>query len=418
MKTSAFVFLSLFFLFITQWGTAAPSAPALPLNKSIRLSEFRGSKTFFEALSGPGGIKANIDEDDKNLFNIADTKRAMDIAKENFDPTVYRKMIRNLVAVDGDREKSLEKLLSAFPKDRVTPETFKGLVTEELTKLKIIENRDQFGLTRASLAAVLSLVSGAGTVVHIDDSNYIYNVGYLPGSAAKSVYDTHVKSGRSFGASRVRRALDPSDRDYLREMDAFLRASKDPTEFFAAILDLILECDADGLGKLQGKLDGETVVTDFVAIYIAELTRYAMTQFKEHDWQNHLAEATFLTAWGSKLGEVEENGEIVKGTAEEYFGVGTQGSGIGGRKGVQRRGFQALVTNAERTLHPDVVKAVDQQIDGAGHEDVISEFMKFVNNPKNQAKVKARKKELKSTFLAFLDQIHEDAADIDKIINR
>jgi hypothetical protein len=194
-------------------------------------------------------------------------------------------------------------------------------------------------------------------------------------------------------------------------MDAYLRATDDPSSFFESLMQILTLCDGSQLGLIPA--EAQLVATEFIAIYTAELARYLMTGLVNHSWHKDLAEVTLLSAYGAKAGMVMKGGMFVPGTATDYFGVGTNGTGIGITR-TDRKKLQGLVTAAERAINPTVVANVEKII--GRHYDVIGGLLTYLSNPANSANIKARSAELTDAMTTFELHLHADADEITKRI--
>lgn len=366
--------------------------------QSIALSDFQGY-TFMQFMAAPNGMKSALDKDALEPFKFLD-KDSINKAADNFDPIVYNKIVKSLV---GGR-KGLDTLVDSLNGTVATPLTAARAIAGRLEELNLAADPGRLGLTAVSIAPFLSLTSGGGVSVVLDDKNSFLNIGYKSGNDPAQI-EKDVKSGRSFGVSPVRKALDVSDKYYLQELDDYLASLGDPSAFYQAIFNIILRCDSYSISGLSPP--GQTVVTDFTAVYTAELDRYAMTNFKKHPWQNDLAEATLVSAYSSTEHMVVVDGQFIKGTPLSFFGVGVQGSGIGIKR-KDRQILQLAVTNLERKLHPELVNELENLIGRRGG-DVIHNLMVFLNTPKNQTRIQANAGAILKAVVNFLSQVHIDA---------
>ena len=372
---------------------------------SLSLSDFKGS-TFLQFIIAPDGMKNALDKDAAERFVFAD-KDVINSAAGNFDPLVYNKIVKSLVG----GKTGLDNLVDSLKGTAVTPLTAAGAIAGRLKALNLAADPARLGLTAVSVAPFLSLASGGGVLVTLDSNNSFLNIGYKSGKNPAEL-DKDVKSGRSFGVSQGHKALDVSDKYYLQELDSYLAATRDPSPFYQALLNVLLSCDASSFSGLSPP--AQAVATDFVAVYTAEIDRNAMSDFKKFPWQNDLAEATIISAYSSAERKIVVDGRLVDGTPLGFFGVGVQGSGIGIMR-KDRRMLQLGVADLERTLHPELVEAVEAQIGRRGG-DVIHNLMLFLNDPKNQDKVRTNSRELSKAVVAFISQMHADGPLITKNI--
>jgi hypothetical protein len=388
--------------------TFALSAPLL-LDKAIDLSDFQG-KPFFEAMTAPGGIKEALDADEQASFTVADKATLHRAAKADFEPSVYQKLTR----LFKNGEKGFDALVDGLQGESLTPATVAGAIAGQLKQQGSLVDVKKIGLSAVMIAPFLSLASGAGTEVTLNRENYYYNYGYLPGSDDKTELARDLKSGRSFGAGPGHRALDASDVFYLTELGNYLEKTSDPLPFYRVLLGVLTQNDTSGFDALNS--EGQTVATDFFAIYTAELDRHIMAHLQLHPWENDLAEVTLLSAYGTRVGMIHKNGRLVRGKPKDYFGVGPGGSGIGETRR-DRRALQVKLTQSLRKLHPEVVTQLEKLIGAKrGSADVFRGFMEYLNNTATQSKVKRDATKLSDSVEAIVEQLSGDADELTKEI--
>ncbi|MCM2266247.1 MAG: hypothetical protein NDI60_00575 [Elusimicrobiales bacterium] len=366
----------------------------------LSLASFKGS-TFLQFLSAPNGLKAAFDRDAKTPFNFVNKEKFL-VGAAQFDPAVYAKLAKSIKG----GEQGMGELADALNGAQATSITASGPIADKL-KTHNLASPSRIGLTAVIFAPVFALLSGSGVPVLLDNNNYFLNVGYKSG-ANPAELEKDVKSGRSYGASPMHKPLDVSDKYYLQELHQYLTSAPDAAPFYKTMMELLVSCDPSGLAALPAPAQG--VLTDFTAVYAAELDRYAMTGFKKHPWQNDLAEATLVSAFAAPSERVVIDGKFVKGDPTSFFGVGTNGSGIGIRR-KDRRTLQASVLEYERLHHPELVAKVEDLIGRKGG-DVFHNVMLFLNYPSNQPKVQARAVELVRAMTALMAQVHADSVQI------
>ena len=368
----------------------AVAAPApLRFRHELSIEDFQG-KTFLDAMMAEdGGIKSLLDDDYRTEYAVAGW-RAVKIALANFDTKNRNKVLKSF----EDGEDGLHRLIQELQGTTFTPATAVGMVRSRL------RGGDVFGV-----AQVIAMGSGAGTLVRIDEENYYYNYGYKSGEEADDV-----KSGRSFGASPGHNANDASDVMFLNELEKYLDSTAEPRVFYTAMLRLLTQCDAWGYGRSRLSDEGQTVLTDFLAIYTAELDRHLMVELdpRRHPWENDLAEVTFVLAFGTAVGQVMLNGELVDGQAREWWAP----SAVSNRSGIgitrqDRRRLQKAITVYEREHHPELVAAIEAVI--GSKKDVFRGLMEYLNNVSTQPSVRANAAALTEAFVEFVLQVREDA---------
>ncbi len=392
MKTISKLFLVSLFTIVSS---AFATPPALEMSHSIDLNDYRG-KTFLEAMTVEGGIKAQFDDDYETTYTVVNST-AINKALYNFDTKVVNKVLRSF----EDGKVGLKELAETMEGKKFKPSNMVNVIRPNIGR-----GADMFGL-----AQFFAMASGAGTLVQLNDDNYYYNYGYKTGEEADDV-----KSGRSFGAGPGHNANDASDTFYLRELGKYVTGNTQTENFYKSLMDVILQCDTSAFD--QESEEGQTVATDFIAIYTAELDRHIMVNLnpRNHPWENDLAEVTFLTAFGTAVGKVMKEGELIDGEPTAYW----EKSKVSNRSGIgitrtDRRKLQKIISDYERENNPEVVEAVENLIDGTRpNGDVYQEVMEFINNYKTQTKVKRNADKLSEAFINFLMQTRKDAK---KILN-
>lgn len=396
-------------LLTLTFSTGRATPPPLKLGQVVKLSDFKG-QTCLEMMRASGGIIEALDADTAAEFTFTDLE-TFQRALDNFAPSVTAKASRLFKkGVNG-----LYELVEAQEGKTATPATSNISLIRALEKLDSLKPGQPVPLVAAKLRSLLAITSGAGTLVKVNKDNYVYHVGYLPATNDRVKLAKHVKSGRSYSASPARNAVDPTDVEYLKDLEDLLDSSRDVAPFFRTMFDVLLKSDASGYKNLTD--EGQNVITDFYAVYVAEFTRSFMSGLKSHPWQNDLAEVTMLSAYGSVLDKIYLDGKFQTGTAHQYFGIGNNGTGIGVTRR-DRRTLQQLVSQAEKTLNPAIVADLEKFIGQPRNGDLIHGLMVYLNDPRNQVEITENATELNKAIVNFLVQIREDAAEITKVIQR
>lgn len=143
------------------------------------------------------------------------------------------------------------------------------------------------GVSSYDLANFLGLACGGGVRVDFYEGNYALNVHYDV---------TEERSGRSFGVSGSRAANDASDKDYLDALQAYSQSQPENLpEFYSALFGSLLKTDGSGFADVSPA--GRAVLTDFLAVYIAEQARNLMDGSVTPHWDAALLEVTLLASF-------------------------------------------------------------------------------------------------------------------------
>ena len=284
---------------------------------------------------------------------------------------------------------------------------------------------------RYSLSTFLALASGGGVAVKLDDKNIFYNVNYGTGKQAKDEM-----TGRSFGAGPAHKAGDASDKFYLQELEDYVRAAQDPSEFYRSLMHVLTNNDPSNYPKISA--DGQTVLTDFFTIYTAEQDRHLMANLTTHAWDVSLLEVTLLGAFhsGQKKIMVMFNGNLTDSVPKQAPGgeprnemkpaslidwwqfssnpdpASKNRSGINVTKKDFRRLGQAI-SNYERKNHPDLVAKVEKHFHGVKPGgNVFAELSDELINLKTPKSLGQDAYALADDFTEFLMQVRKDANEI------
>jgi len=395
-------------------GTPAhPGSILLPRgpDRTIDLSTLVGQTYLQTMLASGTGIFDKTETDDAALVTIAAADDTVQDVNQ-FDSKVSNKTF----GFFKNGESDFRALVANVQGKSFSPRTIRGGIQPFISHANLKSTASSAIAVDVSGDMAL-LASGSGTLVKIDASNYFYNVGYQ-----KPI----VKSGRSYAVASGRSLLDPSDKVYLTEMAGFLKPATTPdaSPFFSAILKVLTNCDSSGYAALPAS--GQVAATDFLAIYTAELDRHVMVNLAPatHPWEIDLAEVTLLTSYGAASGMVMKNGSLVAGTATDYFGVGSKGSGIG----ETRKQFVKLATRitsfeSNSHHHPELVSAIvnltpihDNKILAAVNGDVFRRFLVYLNRSESQSDIQGHPADFVNAMVALLKQINADNAAITQYV--
>jgi hypothetical protein len=150
------------------------------------------------------------------------------------------------------------------------------------------------GVDAYGLSTFLGLASGGGVAIKYADNNFGLNVHYDT---------TDERSGRSFGVGPTRGANDASDKNYLEDLQDFVRHTPDNApEFFETLFHALLDSDTSNYDAVEA--EGQTVLTDFLAVFTAEQARNLMDGKVSPHWDAALLEVTLLSAFHAGQEEV------------------------------------------------------------------------------------------------------------------
>lgn len=394
---------------------ADPPAP-LKLNKQIDLGDKKlKGKPFLEVMDTQ--IKPLFDADENSKFVLAE-KDTIKQGMANFEDklrAVNDRPYARALSYFAEGEEGFNQLIEALqPGTKYDPKTFRNVVFGKMKGLQLIrpqtdrekdENFDPTKMAASTSAALIALASGSGTTIILDKQNYMYGLGYRKGGALNDE-----KTGRNFAASLGHKSLDPSDKFYLSELEAYLTdpGTKDPSPFFRMALKLFTKTDVDGYNALIPL--AQTVLADCFTIYIAELDRSLMSDLAKHPWENDLFEVTLLAAYSAKAGKVASRNGLVSGHLVAYYGQGPTGGGIGDTRR-ERRKLQSDISRLTKTHHNDTVSKLEKLIGAEADTDVIMGLMLHLNNrdKKAQAQVKDNADALIETTALFARHLFDDA---------
>lgn len=395
-------------------GTNSPSGSVLlprGADRTIDLSSFAG-QTYLQAMQASGsGIFAKTDADDSAAVTIANADQIVADVNQ-FDSKVSRQVFGMFKNGQAD----FHSLMASIQGKSFSPQNLRGGLQPFIVHANLKPNANSNIAVDASADMAL-LASGSGTLVIVDPANYFYNVGYQK---------PNVKSGRTYGVAQGRSLLDPSDKDYLAEMAAYLKPATTPdaSPFYTAILNVLTNCDSSGFATLPTA--GQVTATDFLAIYTAELDRHVMVNLAPatHPWEIDLGEVTLLTSYGAPSGMVMKGGALVPGTAVAYYAVGTAGSGIGEtRKDFVKLATKITTFESDPHQHPELVNAIvtltpisDQNILSAVRGDIFRRFLVYLNRPEFQSILQSHSNDLVNAMVALLNQINADNSQITQYI--
>jgi hypothetical protein len=373
-------------------------------SRTITLSSFKG-KSYLTAMQTAGeGIVDKTNLDDATPVTIANADQIV-AAIGLCDPSVGQK----LYGIFSDGAVTFQSIVAHVQGQSISPKQLRAVLQPFITNLAA-KARPNIALDSTSTLALLA--SGSGTLVRIDGNNCFYNVGYE---------SPVLQSGRSFGSAPGRKPLDSSDYYYLNEAEQYLAPSQtgDATVFFRAILKVLTNCDSSDMGALT--VAGQTVATDFLAVYTAELDRHVMVNLNPavSPWEIDIAEVTLLADYNAT------SGVVIQDAAPVHAGITAYGSrGSIGDSRTDFTNLAAQITSFENQggHHPGLVKALTdltpiQTIQDPAtlsqlNKDVFRRFLVYLNRPEFQGDVQSHPADFENAMVNLLTQVKADADQI------
>lgn len=382
----------------------------LAFDRQIQIGDSKGM-TFFSFMKQK--VKPTLDAVAHDGFSVADADTVVSALGK-----VGEKVRRGALKSAGS-EDNLRQVVQALQGS-----------TEKVTLYNLPQKIALTGIRadRYSLSTFLALASGGGLAVRIDEKNAYYNVNYGTGATAKDEM-----TGRSFGEGPKHLADDASDKSYLQELQEYVRTeNQDPSAFFRSLFQILTNCDTSGYKQISDA--GQTVGSDFFAIYTAEADRHLMSNLRTHAWDVALLEVTMLSAFHSGQSNVkvmfngiltdtvpkqapggEDRTEMKKASMVDWWQFSSNPdpkarnrSGIN----VTKKDFRALglaISNEMRTAHPELVSRVEGHLAGVRvGGNVFAEITDFLINAQTSASL-TDAPALTEDIVAFLNQVRLDA---------
>jgi hypothetical protein len=358
----------------------------------VNIASFTGHATFLDMLLKVKPV--DIDQDFSRSFQVIDGATYIAALKSDYDPSVIKKIVNHF----GGDENKLQQAIDSIKGQPTTPGTVIDVI------VKAVSGADNPIQAAGFIAPTLSLAANMGTTFHFG-SITVKEVGFASPNAKLAPNVKPEMTGRGYaGEPPARKLLDASDLYYLTEINQILRpgTTGDPHSFFAAIMDVLTQCNATNMGALNDQVRGG--VGDFLAVYLAEADRNSMSDLKQHAWQKDLLEATCLASYVAGAG----------GDATRFWALSPSGgrSGIGETR-TARRQMAMQVCNAMANINPAVFNALQGLIAGAiaaGGGDLFRPLADYLNNPNYSASVLANADKISQATTAFMVAIHDNAS--------
>jgi len=255
------------------------------------------------------------------------------------------------------------------------------------------------------------LKDGTGVAIRIDENNYYFHLGYRDGADPEN--DT--LSGRSYGLGPTGRQSDPSYKFYLQELtDYFGNADADEIRgFYKAILLALTANDPSGWAEISE--EGQTVATDFLAIYNAENLRHIMVGLdaRKHPWEIDLSAVTCVASFVHKTGKMaDRGGRLIDGSIGDFYGIGQKGSGVGITRNERKALTKKIARHVARTPEGrKALRVIEKHTGPLKDDDVFQGFFEWLNAPKGKAPLSIKQHEkLVDAVLDYLDVVNGEAA--------
>lgn len=272
-------FISLF-LFISSLAQVWAAEGKLKCDNVIDLANFKG-QTYLAFMQETVAPTMNQLATEGYVLSGAD---AVKKALKNVSSKVGKKAIKS---VGGDEE-ALYSLAQKLEGKTAT-----------LYDLPALIGKAAPGSDRYTLSTFFGLVSCGGAIIKYAPLNYAYNIHYGNGENEKDE-----RTGRSFGEGPTRSADDASDKNYLTDLEEFvLENPESMDEFYSTLVKVLGNSDASDYLKIPKS--GQTLLTDFLAVYTAEQARNLMDGRISLHWDAALLEVTLLGSFHAGQEQIE-----------------------------------------------------------------------------------------------------------------
>ena len=365
------------------------------------------------------------------LAGCATTDHApdLDIAGKQSDTADYDQFQVKLALKEG-------KTYMQFMRDEV----YKAAIDKPSMLKPVMDVEHQVGDFNFDDWQPALIKKGLGVAIRIDSKNYFFNVGYMHDldnqkmvparttKAGKSIpahmqVEDDVKSGRSYGVGPEGKQSDPSYPEYFHEL-APLMGSDDAKvlAFYNAIIGAVVNCDSSGWSAKALSVDGQTVATDYLAIYTAEQLRHMMEMDQghamSHPWDIDMTTATYLAAFTVKTGKMVKGTAWDKGAPIDWDvkNANSGRSGVGFTRGA-RQNQAATIAKYEMASNKGkvLINKIKTFLPGgkADNDDVITAVFNMFGGQRAPARID-HADELIKDLVDFQAQILEDADQIVK----
>lgn len=253
-----------FFLVLLSLFSLAGLGLAAPQKKNFQVKQYAGS-TYLSFMRNV--VKPSIDQLATKGYTMCDGKRVASVLQKT-DTKVQRQ-----VKQAGKSVQNVMAIADRLAGTRVNLNTLAGLIAKVDPKVD-----------RYKLSTFYGLACGGAITVYYTPQNYGINVHY-------DVREQ--KSGRTYGVGPGRLANDASDSKYLTDLERYLEEDpRNNLEFYKNLFKVLLNNDPSEYQKVAR--EGQSVLTDFLAVFTAEQARNLMDGRVTPHWDAALLEVTLI----------------------------------------------------------------------------------------------------------------------------
>ncbi len=305
------------------------------------------------------------------------------------------------------------------------------------------------GYSIFDLSTFFGLASCGGLILQFEEGNIAYNIHYGPGynkyvHKTQEEYEKHRKdkrTGRSFGEGPTREADDASDKAYLQDLEEYVHNyDKDIEDFYGNLFLALTNSDTSNF--LDIVPFGQTLLTDFLAVYTAEQARNLMDNHVSIHWDAALLEVTLLGAFHAGQDEIylyfdnpntdkmtftntvlhqapggSERTKERSARLYDYWQFSTNPdpehrnrSGIN----ITKRSFRTLgkkITTHMRSKYPELLRRIEKNLGYKGKAtNIFYSLSKFLINDKTPKILGEKSLEITLDYTQFLLLVKEEAS--------
>jgi len=388
----------------------------------IDFSEYKGG-TFLSFMQKIG--KPLLDDYAVNGYEVADTSTVINRLKQ-MDSKVQWQVGKALRTKSKDLKK-LKKIVSKI----------EGQNANLYTLPNMIAAADR-SVDRYKLSTVIGLASCGGMIMKFYDNNFAYNIHYGTGSERKDK-----QTGRSFAEGPSRNANDASDKNYLKDLEAYTKGYPDNIQaFYYTLFTVLTNNDTETYNLIEDH--GQDLLTDFLAVYTAEQARNLMDNKVSLHWDAALLEVTLLGAFHAGQDELKLFYKDPRDPKNLMFTdtVLNQGPGCSPRDlsksrqanlydywqfsssmnpehcrrsgiNITKKEFRklgSLISDYHRVKNPTLIKNIERHFSSRNRGgNVFYQLSKFLINDKTPKKLGKQSYKLAEDFTKFLLQVRKDA---------